>query len=91
MENLSLASKDVKIIGAGAVDTETRLMEFSLKLLFSEDVTSKVNEIVRLVMLKEEEPPWMSLNIKVGGDYRRPRLSLSNDLLNLNIQGIRLK
>jgi len=91
MENLNLASKSVKIFGAGVVDTETRLMECSLKFLFSESITSNVNEIVRLAMLKEEEPPWMSLNIKVSGDYRRPHLSLSNNLLNLNIQGIRLK
>lgn len=91
MNDLKALSKDIRVVGEGSVDTDDGLMNYSLKFLFSKDITDNLHNAIKISLLKPEDAYWMSLNIKASGNYKRPNLSLESDFLNLNIKGINLK
>ena len=91
MNNLKALSKDVKVFGEGEVDINKSLMDYKLKFLFSKDITDNLHNTIKTSLLKQEDPYWMSLNIRANGDYKKPSLSLDSDFFKLNIREIEMK
>jgi hypothetical protein len=87
MENVKVLSRDVRIYGAGSLNTGAGDIDCRLKFLFSSRVTDAMNKTAKAILLRYESPGWMGLNIKTSGNYRRPRIRLDSDFLKLNIKG----
>jgi len=81
----------IKISGSGMVDRDQGSIDFDLKFLLSEEVTSRINQRIRKELLREESAGWMSMSVEAVGDYKQPYLKVKSDLLHLNIRGIEIK
>lgn len=78
-------SSQLRLSFNGEVGPGNRIKS-DILIFFADDLTSKIPPELTKLVLKDEEPGWKSLSVRVDGDYTMPSIQISSKLFRLNIR-----
>ena len=74
----------IRIKGSGWID-KNGMLDCDVNFLFHKDITDKMPDAVKTVLLTREDGGWMGISFKVHGNYKKPSLHITGNKLELNI------
>ena len=84
IKDFSAHNDKMRIRGGGRIDKNGSL-DCDINFSFSRDITDKVPDPVKEAILREEGEGWMGIAFKARGNYKRPSLHISSEMIKLNI------
>lgn len=75
----------MRIRGGGWINNDGTL-DCDINLSFSEDITDKIPDAVKIALLRREDGGWMGIALKGRGNYKKPTLHISSDSIRLNVR-----
>jgi len=83
IESLEAEGNDIRVYFFGTIGRDS-MVDFSFKVLLSDEVVSTIPEATRKVFFKKNGK-WTELDLYITGEIRRPTVNFSTDLFKLRL------
>ncbi len=84
IEDLMARSNELKMRLAGTLKDASRISS-DITIYFADSLTGTIPPEYLGMVLKNEEPGWKSLSVRLEGDFAKPSIQVSGKLFRLNI------
>lgn len=84
VKNFYTCNDNMRIKGNGWIYNDG-VLDCNVSFSFSKTVTNMIPDAVKSTLLTHEDEEWMGITLKVKGNYKKPSLHITGDMLKLNI------